>query len=157
MSVDAVLSTLENSALAHAISKSDHLVAASLQIVHVMGFITLLAALVLVSLRLLRWSFGNQSLADVVNDAHRFLAVGLALVIASGVLMFIATPRLYVYKPAFELKMLLFIAAVLLQFTVVRRLARSEAASTWAVRTTLSVSLLIWFGIAFAGRMIGFT
>jgi len=156
MTVDAVLSAIENSAIAHAISKSNHLVAASLQVVHVLGFITLLAALVLVSLRLLRWTFNDQSLADISRDANRLLAVGLTLVIASGLLMFVATPQLYFYKPAFELKMLMFVGAVLLQFTLLRRLSSSDARQ-WVVRTVVAVSLFAWFGIGFAGRMIGFT
>jgi len=157
MSIDDALTAIENSAVAHAISKSDHLVAASLQIVHVLGFITLLAALVLVSLRLLRWSFANHAMADVLRDADRLLKIGLTLVTASGVLMFVATPQLYFYKPMFELKMLLFIAAVLLQFMVLRKLVRDEGVRMWAVRTIVGLSLVTWFGIAFAGRMIGFT
>jgi hypothetical protein len=156
MSIDEWLSVLENSAIAHAISKSNHLVAASLQVVHVIGFITLLAALVLVSLRLLRWAFNDQSLADIAAAANRLVAIGLALVVASGVLMFVATPQLYFYKPAFELKMLLFAGALLLQFTLLRRMAQGSA-GTWAVRTLVGLSLLTWFSIGFAGRMIGFT
>ena len=95
MSIDSLLVTIQNSAIAHAISKSDHMVAASLQVVHVLGFIALLAALVLISLRLLNLVLVEQALADVTRDANRLLYIGLALTVASGVLMFVATPRLY--------------------------------------------------------------
>lgn len=157
MTTDEVLALIQDSPVAHAISKSDHLVAASLQVVHVLGFIALLAALVLVGLRLLGWALQGQSLPDVTRDANRLLYLGLVMTVASGVLMFVATPRLYFHKPAFELKMLLFLLALLLQFWVLRRLLNRAAENTALVRTAVAVSLLVWFGIGFAGRMIGFT
>lgn len=156
MTTEELLTWIQDSPLAHAVSKSNHLVAASLQVIHVLGFITLLAALVLVGLRLLGLALQGQALPEVVKDANRLLYLGLGMTIASGVLMFVATPKLYFHKPAFELKMLLFLAAVIVQFGVLRRLAR-DAENAVAVRLTVAVSLLVWFGIGFAGRMIGFT
>ena len=157
MSIDEVLMAVQDSAIAHAISKSNHLVAASLQVVHVFGFVTLLAALLLISLRLLRWSFAQHTLAEVARDANRLLFAGLALVTVSGVLMFVATPQLYFHKPAFELKMLLFAIALLLQFALLRNVVLVDTPRTWAVRTLVGLSMVTWFGIGFAGRMIGFT
>jgi hypothetical protein len=157
MSTAEVLTSIQNSAVAHAISKSNHLVGASLQVVHVLGFVTLLAALLLVSLRLLGLTLKGQSLHDVTQDATRLLYLGLALTVASGVLMFVATPKLYFYKPVFQLKLLLFLTAVVIQFTVLRRLTAHESANPLIARATVAASLLVWFGIGFAGRMIGFT
>ena len=157
MSVEQVLTLIQDSPLAHVISKSNHLVAASLQVIHVLGFIALLAALVLVGLRLLGWTLKTQALADVAKDASRLLYLGLGMTIVSGVLMFIATPKLYFHKPAFELKMLLFLAALVLQFWLLRRLVDRASENAAVVRVTVAASLLVWFGIGFAGRMIGFT
>ena len=157
MSIDSLLVTIQNSAIAHAISKSDHMVAASLQVVHVLGFIALLAALVLISLRLLNLVLVEQALADVTRDANRLFYIGLVLTVASGVLMFVATPRLYYYKFAFELKMVLFVSAIIIQFALLRRVAASEAPKPALARTAVALSLVAWFGIGLAGRMIGFT
>ena len=157
MSTADVLTAIQNSAVAHAISKSDHLVGAALQVVHVMGFILLLASLVLMSLRLLGLVLKHQAVADVVADASRLLWIGLALAVVSGTLMFVSSPKLYFYKFAFELKMLLFVVAVLVQFTVFRKVARTEAPRPAFVRATVAFSLVTWFGIGLAGRMIGFT
>lgn len=49
MSTHDILTWIQDSALAHAISKTDHLVGAGLQVVHVMGLVALLASLVLIS------------------------------------------------------------------------------------------------------------
>lgn len=157
MSTAELLTLLQDSAIAHSISKSNHLVGAGLQVVHVLGFIILLASLVLVSLRLLGLALKDQSLQEVVKDANRLLYVGLALATSSGLLMFVASARLYYYKTAFELKMLLFITAVLLQFAVLRRLANRESTPPAVIRAAVAISLTVWFGIGFTGRMIGFT
>ncbi len=53
MSTAQVLTAIQNSAVAHAVSKTNHMVGAGLQIVHVLGFILLLSSIVLISLRLL--------------------------------------------------------------------------------------------------------
>ena len=57
-----------------------------LQVVHVLGFIALLAALVLMSLRLLNLVFRNQPMQEVTRDANRFFHVGLVLTVVSGAL-----------------------------------------------------------------------
>jgi hypothetical protein len=157
MSIAQALTFIQDSSLAHAISKSDHMVAASLQVIHVLGFIVLLAALVLISLRLLNVAFKWQALADVVRDATRLMWLGLTLAVVSGTLMFVATPKLYFYKFAFELKMLLFVGAVLIQFTLFRNISRREPTSPVLARLVVALSLGFWFGIGLAGRMIGFT
>lgn len=152
-----ILTAIQNSSIAHAISKSNHLVAASLQVAHVIGFIALLSALVLISLRLLNLVLKQQPLADVTRDANRLFYIGLALTVISGVLMFVSTPKLYYYKAAFELKMVLFFTALVIQFGVFRRVASSTSPQPLHARATVAASLVTWFGIGLAGRMIGFT
>ena len=156
MSIAQVLTAIQNSAVAHAISKSNHMVAASLQIVHVIGFILLLASIVMISLRLLGLAFAQQPISKVGRDATRLIWIGLALTVASGTLMFVSSPRLYYYNPAFELKMLLLIAAVLIQVLLLRRVAASDSPTPALVRTTVALSLASWFGVGLAGRIIGF-
>src|SRR6187399_3275603 len=141
MTTDSVLTAIQNSPVAHLISKSNHLVGAGLQVVHVIGFIALLASLVLISLRLLNLVLKQQPLSDVTRDANRLFYIGLALTVASGVLMFVSTPKLYYYKAAFELKMLLFITALLIQFAVFRRVAASSSPHPVLARTTVAASL----------------
>lgn len=157
MSTDSILTAIQNSPIAHAISKSDHMVAASLQVVHVLGFIALLASLVLISLRLLNLVLKQQQLQDVTRDANRLFYIGLGLTVASGLLMFVSSPRLYFYKTTFELKMLLFVSALIIQFALLRRVASKGSPHPLLTRTAVTLSLVAWFGIGLAGRMIGFT
>jgi small-conductance mechanosensitive channel len=151
-----VLTALQNSAVAHAVSKSNHMVGAGLQIVHVLGFILLLASLVLVSLRLLGLAFADQPISKIGRDATRLIWLGLALAVISGTLMFVSSPRMYYYNPAFELKMLLLIVAVLVQVLLLRRVTAIDSPTPALARTSVALSLVFWFGVGLAGRIIGF-
>jgi hypothetical protein len=156
MTVLQLLDALEGSSLAHAISKTDHLVAAGLQIVHVLGLIFFLASLVLLSLRAVGWALADQPVGQVARDTSRLLWIGLALTAMSGTLMFIATPKLYYFNWAFGLKMALLLLAVIVQVAMFRRIATKESPTLRFARSSVALTVICWFSVAMAGRMIGF-
>jgi len=156
MTTTDALNFIQGTALSHGISKSNHLLIAGLQVFHVMGFVLLLAALVLISLRLLGLLLQQQTVSQVASQSLRLLWSGLALAVASGVLMFIGSPKHYFYNPAFDLKMLLLVIAVLVQAVLFRWVARSDNPRPWLTRITVAVSLGAWFAVSMAGRAIGF-
>jgi hypothetical protein len=156
MTVADTLAGIQNSILSHAISKSDHLLIAAFQVAHVIGFVLLLAALVLVSLRLLGVLLTRQTVPQVAEQALRLLWMGLVLAVASGTLMFIGSPRHYYYNPAFEIKMGLLFAAIIVQAVLFRRVVHANRASPWLTRASVALSLALWFAVSMAGRAIGF-
>lgn len=156
MDLQQALSALEGSAIARAVSKSDHMVGASLQIVHIIGFVLLLSSLVLVSLRLLGKALTEVPVERVAREAHRLSWIGLALALVSGVLIFIATPRLYAGNLAFQTKISLFIVASIFQLAWFRRVATSGPRHPAVVRFSVAATLVLWFGVGLAGRVIGF-
>ena len=156
MTILEVLAAIEESAIAHAISKTDHLVGASLQILHVLGLILFLGSLVLIGLRASGRVLADQSLRDVICDTSRAMWLGLALVVLSGMLMFVATPRLYFFNTAFGWKMGLMVFAGIAQAVLFRKLAREPATSSAFARAAIVLSVASWFAVAMAGRMIGF-
>lgn len=156
MNVNTLLDALQNSALAQLVSKSDHLVGAGLQILHILGFILLLGSLVLVSLRLLGWILPEEPLSKLSRESARLFTIGLTLAVVSGLLIFIATPKLYVVNWAFGLKAAMFAAALLIHFLLLRRVVRADHPPRWLTRTAVGLSLTLWFGVSLAGRMIGF-
>jgi hypothetical protein len=156
MSYADVLADLQNSALAHAISKSNHLIGASLQILHILGFILLLSSITVISLRLLGLTFRNQPIERVARDGTRLIWIGLALAVASGTLMFVSGARHYGYNWAFEMKMGLLLAAVLAQVLLFRRVTAMQLPRPALARVSAGLSLTLWFSVGLAGRMIGF-
>lgn len=152
----AILEYLQGTPVAHAISKSDHLVGATSQLFHVFGFVILLAALVLVNLRLLGIALPEYSIPQLSRQPKQLIWAGLALAIISGTLMFIATPLLYFGNPAFRLKILLLLVAIVLQATLYRSVTRSESPSPVLARVSVAASVVLWFGVGLAGRAIGY-
>jgi hypothetical protein len=153
--VDALIA-IQNSGFARAITKSDHLVIAGLQLIHVFGFLLLLSSLVLMSLRLLGLVLQRQSIPLVTYGLTRLFWSGLSLAAISGALMFITGTRHYFYNRAFDAKMLLLLVAVVIQLVLFRRVAMGESPSRVLATATVALSLVFWFGVAIAGRAIGF-
>jgi hypothetical protein len=156
MTIVDVLTAIQNNGFARAITKSNHLVIAVLQIVHVFAFLLLLSSLVLMSLRLLGLVLQRQSIPQVTRGPTRLFWVGLSLAGITGVLMFVTGTKHYYYNRAFDAKMLLLLAAVVVQLALFRRVAVSESPHPALARVAVALSLAFWFGIAIAGRAIGF-
>lgn len=156
MSTHDILTWIQDSALAHAISKTDHLVGAGLQVVHVMGLVALLASLVLIGLHLLGLAFKHHPTVEIAKESTRLVWLGLILTALSGTMMFIATPTLYFYNSAFRLKMALFLVAVIVQLALFRRASTPGGSTPAFAKASVVVSLAAWFSVAMAGRMIGF-
>jgi hypothetical protein len=151
-----ILTALHDNGLARAITKSNHLVIAGLQIIHMFGFLLLLASLVVMSLRLLGLALRQQSVSQVTRQPAALFWWGLATAAISGSLMFLTGPRHYFQNSAFEAKMLLLPVAVLMQVFLFRRAAASESSGPVLARTSAVLSLILWFGVGIAGRAIGF-
>jgi hypothetical protein len=101
-------------------------------------------------------AFKHQPTVDIAKEATRLVWLGLALTALSGTLMFIATPKLYFYNPAFRLKMILFFVAVIVQLALFRKTATQTSPTPTFARASVGISLAAWFSVAMAGRMIGF-
>jgi hypothetical protein len=82
----------------------------------------------------------------------------LAVVLVSGILLFVSEALKCYDSGPFQLKMLLLFLAILFQFTVHRPFTNSGKALKKPVRARLvgSFSLMLWFGVGLAGRAIGF-
>ena len=120
------------------------------------AFLLLLSSLVLMSLRLLGLVLQRQSIPLVTYGPTRLFWSGLSLAIISGALMFVTGTRHYFYNRAFDAKMLLLLVAVVIQLVLFRKVAEGESPSRVLATATVALSLVFWFGVAIAGRAIGF-
>lgn len=156
MSLVKLLNWVQTSRFAHGIAESNHLLIAFLQVVHVFGFIFLLAPLFLVGLRLYRLVLTNYPIEQVVKQGRKLSLFGLSMTLSSGLVMFLSAPLHYYYNWAFDTKMGLLVLAIVLyvaQFLCVAALDRRSPA---LARLGISMSLLSWIAVCMAGRAIGF-
>ena len=109
-------------------------------------------------LRMLGFGLTNQSLAALATAVHPWLEASLALLVSTGLLLFASEAARVLHTPAFWVKIATLPVAVLYTFTVRRRVAAQSGPDTSRrTRVTATVSLLLWFTVAAAGRWIGFS
>ncbi|WP_018268468.1 DUF6644 family protein [Methylosinus sp. LW4] len=156
MTVLEFLRWLQDTGVGIALRKSDHLVGAGFQLVHIFGFILLLASVTFVDLRLLGLALAKQAPVRVIGAANILLATGLSAAIVSGVLIFLSGPVRYYSNEFFQIKMLSLVVAVLFQASVFRAISKKVEQRPLAGKAVAIVSLLLWFGVGVMGRIIGF-
>ncbi|MDR3213456.1 MAG: hypothetical protein LBT71_06010 [Azoarcus sp.] len=156
MSAVDVLTSLQNSFLGQAIGQSNHLVGATAQVFHILGFIFLLAAVIFINLRLLGLVLPNVPLREVSKQPIQFLWGGFFFASVSGLLMFISVPTLYYANPAFISKLVLYGLAIVFQLALYQRVLKTEHPSKVLVWVSVALSFFLWFGVGLTGRAIGY-
>lgn len=133
----------------------------SVEIVHIIGFVTLVGSIIVLDMRLL----GLSKALPVRALARHTLpwSIGaLALIVPSGLLMFITHAGDFISNPAFITKMsLLFCAATnaaVFHAGVFCSVASwdSGVAMPAAAKIHAVVSLMIWFGVLACGRLLAY-
>ena len=128
------------------------------QSVHLVGLTLLLAAIVILNLRLASMALTDSSVDWLARQLRPWTIGGLLLVVLSGVLIFIATPAKYLASNPFRVKMLVLGFAILFQYGVLSRfVAQDSAPRSRVVHTVVAaLSLTLWFTVGWAGRAIAF-
>lgn len=129
-----------------------------IEVVHLIGLAVLGGAILLVDLRLLGIGLHGVPVASLARSARPWLWTSLALTIGSGVLLFLSEALKCYENPAFWLKVVLLIAALLFAGLVRVRFTRDAGVGPVRLGARLAgaVSVALWTGVAAAGRGIGF-
>jgi hypothetical protein len=128
----------------------------SVEVVHLCGLTLLLGTVLVLNLRLLGAIMPRQSIPEIARATAPLLWTGVALAFGSGLLLFLAEAIKCYYNVAFWYKMGLLISAVVFQLIVHQKLNAAPCPSTGLVKGTAAISLVLWFGVAVAGRAIAF-
>jgi hypothetical protein len=156
VSLSHVLFVVQKSQFAHSLAESNHLLVAGLQIVHVFGFIFLLAPLLLIALRLLGLVLQDQPLQETLRQPRAVSLTGLAMTLSTGLLMFLTAPLHYYNNWAFDTKMLLLLASLTIYAVLFVSVAPRQSAYPTLAKITVVVSVVLWLGVCMAARAIGF-
>jgi hypothetical protein len=130
----------------------------TVQSFHLMGLTILLATVLVLDLRLAGLGMKEYELSWLARQVKPWTLGAFAVVIASGSMMFLATPGKYIGNRPFRLKMALLCLALLFHFGVLRRFTADDSAARkkWADVMVACFSLTLWFGVGWAGRAIAF-
>lgn len=131
------------------------------EVVHIWGFVVLVGSVATLDLRLL----GLSRAIPVTRLARHTLPwafAALALIVPSGLLMFMAHVGEFIANPAFAVKMTLLLCAganaALFHAGVYRGVAAWDrgVAPPLAARVHAAVSLALWFGVIACGRLLAY-
>jgi hypothetical protein len=156
VSFSHVLFVVQKSRFAHGLAESNHLLVAVLQIIHVFGFIFLLSPLILIALRVFGLVLRDQPLQEILRQPRTLSLTGLAMTLATGLLMFLTAPLHYYNNWAFDTKMLLLLAALITYALLYAAVAPRQSAHPTLAKFTVAVSVLLWVSVCMAARAIGF-
>jgi len=156
MNSELLFQQIQNSALSQQLGQLDSVYGIFAQFFHIAGLVLLLSSVLLVNLRLLGLGLHQQSVRLLVKATNPLIGYGLLSLLLSGLFMLLPSAALYQPNPAFWLKMALLGPAILVQLTLYRYVTAAAAPSRWLVWFSVVCSLLLWFGVALAGRAIGF-
>lgn len=133
----------------------------TVQTIHILGIAMVASSALMLDLRLIGVFWGNRPLAAVKARFLPLIWWPLLLLLATGIIMITAEPARSLKNPAFQLKMLLLVAALtvtlVFQFLHRRNAAFGDGRTPRAAAVTLAiVSMLLWSSIIFAGRWIAY-
>jgi hypothetical protein len=125
---------------------------------HLVAFAILGGAVLIVDLRLLGSGIRRYSAGELAREVEPWLIGSLAVMLTTGVLLFLSEAVKCYYSYAFKVKMVSLLLAIIFTFTVRRRVlsAGAESIGRWSVFVAV-VSLTLWAGVAWGGRWIGFS
>lgn len=130
---------------------------AGLLTAHLFGLTLLLGSVALTGLNLLGLFQRHKPAAQIRCEIQPVMLIGLALMLLTGALIFTGGAEAYFAGYWFRLKMQLLLTALIFQATVYRIVVRADTPGRAIVqRMTGLFMLLLWFGVAYAGRAIAF-
>ena len=125
--------------------------------VHLLGLALLGGATLVMDARLLGLGLTRQSVPLVAAATRRWLLLGIAIMLATGIPLFLSeTEKLY-HSDAFWVKMAALGFILLFSATVKRRYLGGDILNPLLGAVLGAVSMAAWFTVAAAGRWIGFS
>jgi hypothetical protein len=152
---------IDQTALSQAIQVTKWVVPV-VQTVHILAIAVVASSVFMIDLRLIGMFWADRPMNDV---SSRFLPLvwwPLLILLATGAIMIIGEPARALKNPAFQLKMSLLVAALLVTglFQLLQRrnpgFGDLRSGPRAAAATLAVVSMLLWSAIVFAGRWIAY-
>jgi len=130
--------------------------------VHVWALCLFFGLAVMFDLRLLGWTMKKVPVSEVARRLQPWTIAGFVVMVISGLLLFSAIPLRSYQNIFFRVKLVLLMLAGINVWIFHSRVYRGvtawdlDAAPPRTARIAGAVSLMLWVGIIFAGRMIAY-
>lgn len=161
MTILDICTWLEATPLAVAISESEWLYP-TIETVHVLALTMVFGSIAMLDLRLLGVANRNRGVMRMTNETLPWTWIAFVIATISGSLLFVSAATKYYENTPFRIKLVLLAMAgvnmAVFHLTGYRSVALwdNRLPTPRAARIAAGLSLVIWLGVVFAGRWIGF-
>jgi|HubBroStandDraft_5_1064220.scaffolds.fasta_scaffold552627_1 hypothetical protein len=127
------------------------------EVFHLFGLTVLLGTITITDLRMLGYGMRRQSIATVAGQLAPYTVWAAVLTIVTGLLLFLSEAMKCYSNEAFPYKMALLLGGIIVYYFFQRRITRPDShVSPGTLKIIAILSLLLWYGVAIAGRAIAF-
>ena len=124
--------------------------------IHALGMALLLGSIIVISLRLLGLLMVNRPVVLIAREIWPFTLVGLGVMLATGLILFLPESVRWYNSIPFLTKMSFLLLAIIFHFTLFRSVTHNERASASLCRGTGLLAVVLWFAVGWGGRAITF-
>lgn len=129
-----------------------------IEFVHLAALAVIGGAVLIVDMRLLGFGLKKTSVAGLARDAQPWVTGSLIVMLVTGISLYASEATKCYASAAFWIKMVSLLLAMIFTYTIKKRVAADDekTISTGMGKLVGAVSLVLWFGVAWGGRWIGF-
>ena len=126
---------------------------------HLLGLGLTAGTVLIVDLRLFGVGLRKQPAAQLWASTRPWLIGGVIVMFVSGIPLFLSESIKCYYSFPFWVKMTSLLLVLIFTFTIQRRVTQTSLSADQVPlgRAIATVSLVLWFGVAWGGRWIGFS
>ena len=123
-----------------------------IEFVHLAALAVIGGAVLIVDMRMLGFGLKKTPLARLAKDAQPYVTGSLIVMLLTGIALYSSEATKCYASAAFWIKMVSLLLAMIFTYTIKKRVAATDRES----RLVGAMSILLWFGVAWGGRWIGF-
>jgi hypothetical protein len=127
------------------------------EVFHLFGLTLLLGTVTVVDLRILGVGMRRQSVSELASQLAPWSVGAALLTIVSGILLFLSEAMKCYGNAAFPYKMWFLLGGIVLYLATQRRITSpTSRIGSGTLKVIAVLSLVLWYGVAIAGRAIAF-
>ena len=126
------------------------------EIFHIVGFGISVGTIAVVDFSLLGLGLQRKSIPQLLRQLAPWTLTALVVVLIAGAVLFLTMPLDYMRNSSFQFKMVCLLLAIVFNYTIHNRVARSPDISLGRSIPVALISLALWVSVIWGGLFIAF-
>src|SRR5262249_55699675 len=127
-----------------------------IETIHILALTVLLAGIIVIDLRLMGLMMRRMTVSGLAKELKPYINWSVAIILVTGAMLYSSEALKCFDNPAFWFKMGFLFPALIFQYTWYRSVTKADQATPGKGWTVAILSLVLWFGVGWGGRGIGF-